>query len=104
MISTDDAVGALQLLDVFGEFLDDEDLLSLRFSAAISASAWDVAAEARSVPEPWIAAWQSTLDSDPTAAAVILQQITLRFEEQLTPQQIKLLGIVQTDATEEQNQ
>jgi len=104
MISTDDAVGALQLLDVFGESLVDEDLLALRFSAAISASAWDAAADARSVPEPWITAWQSTLDSDTTAAAVILQQITLRFEDQLTPQQIKLLGIVQTDATEEQNQ
>ncbi len=99
MISSGDSVGALQLLDVFGESLVDEDLLSLRFTAAISASAWDAAADANSTPEPWIETWQSTLRSDPTAAAVIKQQITLRFEDQLTTEQKEILGIVQVDAT-----
>ncbi|HIB49683.1 MAG TPA: hypothetical protein EYO40_00065 [Phycisphaerales bacterium] len=102
MISSGDAVGALQLLDVFGESLIDEDLLSLRFAAAISASAWDAAADAQSTPGPWIIVWQSTLQTDPIAAAVIKQQITLRFEDLLTPSQRELLGIVQVDATQNQ--
>ncbi len=103
MISTGDGVGALQLLDEFGESLVDEDLLSLRFSAAISASAWDAAADARPVPEPWISAWQTLQETDPTAATVIRQQITQRFKEQLTPQQKELLGVVQVDASSDQD-
>ena len=102
MISSGDAVGALQLLDEFGESLVDEDLLSLRFTAAISASAWDSAADARSTPEPWIAAWQSVKVTDPTAAAVIRQQISLRFKDKLTQQQRELLGIIQVDSTTEE--
>lgn len=103
MISSGDAVGALQLLNVFGESLVDEDLLSLRFAAAISGSMWDAAADARPVPEPWIDAWQSLKGTDPTAAAVIRQQITLRFKNQLTEQQKEFLGVVQVDATPDQD-
>ena len=104
MISTDDAVGALQLLNVFGESLVDDDLLALRFQAAISAAAWDAAADAQSTPEPWILAWKQVKKDDPTAASVIRQQITSRFEDQLTPMQRELLGIVQVDATPNQDQ
>ena len=104
MISSGDGVGALQLLDVFGESLVDEDLLALRFKAAISASAWDAAADAKSAPEPWIVAWEQARTADPTAASVIRQQITSRFKDQLTPEQRELLGIVQVDATTNQEQ
>jgi hypothetical protein len=104
MISSDDAVGALQLLDVFGESLVDEDLLTLRFKAAISASAWDAAADAKPTPEPWIVAWELERKTDPTAASVIRQQLTSRFKDELTPEQRELLGIVQVDATPNQDQ
>jgi len=100
MISKGDAVGALQLLDVFGEALVDDDLLSLRFSAAISASAWDAAADARPMPGPWILAWLTLKETDPTAAAVIRQQITTRFESQLDSNQRKVLGLQQTEVPE----
>ncbi len=100
MMKSGDCVGALQMLDVFGESLVDEDLLTLRFAAAICASAWDAAADAKSTPEPWIEVWQSTLRTDSTTAAVIKQQITLRFEDQLSVEQRELLGIVQADSTE----
>jgi hypothetical protein len=104
MISTDDCVGALQLLGGF-ELLPtvDEDLLSWRFDAAICASAWDAAADARSVPDPWIDAWQALKETDPTAAAVIRQQITLRFKDQLTKRQREFLGVVQVDAIPDQD-
>ena len=98
MITSGNAVGALQLFDIFGESLVDEDLLSLRFRAAISAAAWDAAADARSIPEPWILAWLSVRDSDPTTSAVIKQQIMQRFQDQLTAEQQKILGIVQVQA------
>jgi hypothetical protein len=101
LISRGDAVGALQLLDVFGEALVDEDLLSLRFSAAISAAAWDTAADALSVPKPWIDVWQLTLQEDPTAAAVIRQQILIRFEDQLSISQRETLELIQADSTTE---
>ena len=97
MIDSGDAVGAVQLLDFFGESLE-EDMLTLRFNAAISAAAWDTAADARSNPEPWILAWQEARIHDPTAASVIAQQITLRFIEQLSPEQKKLLGIEPAEA------
>ena len=97
MIDSGDAVGAVQLLDFFDESLE-EDMLTLRFNAAISAAAWDTAADARSNPEPWILAWQEARIHDPTAASVIAQQITLRFIEQLSPEQKKLLGIEPAEA------
>ena len=100
MMKSGDCVGALQMLDVFGESLLDEDLLTLRFAAAICASAWDAAADAKSTPVPWIEVWQSTLRTDPTTAAVIKQQIILRFEDQLSFEQREQLGIVQIDSTE----
>jgi len=99
LISAGDAMGALQLLDLFGDSLIDEDLLSLRFSAAISASAWDAAEDARPMPKPWIEAWRILRKSDPTAAAVVLQQITLRFGDQLTEVQKEELGVVEVDST-----
>ena len=104
MISTGDDAGTLQLLDGV-ELLPifDEDLISWQFAAAISVAAWDVAADARPVPEPWIDAWQSLKDTDPTAATVIRQQIALRFKNQLTEQQREFLGVVQVDATPDQD-
>ena len=57
MIIQGDAVGALQLLDIFGESLIDEELITLRFAAAINASAWDAAEDARPEPSLWIAEW-----------------------------------------------
>lgn len=93
MIKMGDAVGALQLLDTFDESLVDEDLLSLRFSAAIAASAWDAAEDARPEPQAWITAWEIKKDADPTVATVIHQQIVQRFGEQLTKPQRALLDI-----------
>ncbi|MDP7005809.1 MAG: hypothetical protein QF718_06330 [Phycisphaerales bacterium] len=95
MIKMGNAVGALQLLDTFDEALIDEDLLSLRFTAAIAASAWDEAEDARPEPLAWIAAWEKIKDNDLTVAAVIHQQIVQRFKEQLTESQRELLGINQ---------
>jgi hypothetical protein len=104
MNSTGDDAGTLQLLDGVELFpIFDEDLISWQFAAAISVAAWDVAADARPVPEPWIDAWQSLKDTDPTAATVIRQQITLRFKNQLTEQQREFLGVVQVDATPDQD-
>ncbi len=103
MIETGNAVSAVQLLDRFGE-TNDEGMLTLRFNTAISAAAWDTAADARPDPAPWIYAWQQALENDPTTAAVISQQITLRFEDKLTPAQLKTLGIVQVDATNNSEQ
>ena len=100
MIGSGEAVAAVQLLDHFGESLED-DLLSLRFNAAISAAAWDTAANARATPAPWIVVWQEVLDDDPTTAAVISQQIVIRFAEQLTPEQREQLGIDQEIVLEE---
>jgi len=99
MISSGDAVGALQLLDVFGESIVDEDLLALRFAAAIAASAWDTAADVHPEPIHWITAWQALKKNDPATATVIKQQIIQRFDEQLTQSQRESLGIEQTDTT-----
>jgi hypothetical protein len=100
MIESGDAVGALQLLDAFGESLIDDDLLSLRFAAAIAASAWDAAADVRSEPTVWIAAWNATKESDTTAASVIRQQIIQRFRDQLSDSQKLSLGIEEVETTD----
>jgi len=100
MIESGDAVGALQLLDAFGESLIDDDLLSLRFAAAIAASAWDAAADVRSEPTVWIAAWNATKESDPAAASVIRQQIIQRFKDQLSDSQKLSLGIEELETTD----
>ena len=97
MINHDDAVGALQLLDVFGESLNDDDLVTLRFVAAIHASAWDAAADARPEPAMWMTQWARIKGEDQNAASVIKKQIILRFSEQLTQEQKDLLGIVPAD-------
>lgn len=99
-IEEGDAVGALQLLDTFGESLVDEDMLALRFRAAIFASAWDAAADAMPSPEPWINAWLELKESNQAVADVILQQIKSRFESTLNHQQLDLLGIAPTTTTE----
>ena len=99
-IEEGDAVGALQLLDTFGESLVDEDMLALRFRAAIFASAWDAAADAMPTPEPWINAWLELKESNQTVADVILQQIKSRFESTLNHQQLDLLDIAPTTKTE----
>ena len=99
MVSTGDLVGALQVSDIFDESPEDEDMISLRFSIAITAAAWDTAADVRSIPEPWIAVWQATLQTDSTAAAVIRQQIAVRFEDQLSLSQRELLELKLADIT-----
>ncbi|MBC8201548.1 MAG: hypothetical protein H8E86_05820 [Planctomycetes bacterium] len=93
MISRDDAVGALQLLGVFGESLIDDDLITLRFVAAIDASAWDAAADARPDPALWITQWERVKVKDQNAASVIKKQIIQRYNDQLTQKQKTLLGI-----------
>ena len=103
MVKNGNAVEALQLLDFFGDSLE-EDLLVLRFNAAISASAWDAAADAVSDPNSWIAVWESSLQTDPTAAAVIAQQILMRFDDQLSYEQKEKLGVIQVDASNEPEQ
>jgi hypothetical protein len=97
MINHDDPVGALQLLDVFGESLIDEDLITLRFVAAIHASAWDTAADARTNPTLWITQWERIKVDDQNAASVIKKQIIQRFGDQLTKEQKNLLGIDPTN-------
>ena len=105
LIEEGDAVGALQLLDTFGESLVDEDMLSLRFRAAIFASAWDAAADAMPSPEPWINAWLELKETNQAVADVILQQIKSRFESTLNQQQLDLLGFAPTttESNEESN-
>jgi hypothetical protein len=93
MIDNGDAVSALQLLDAFGESLIDDDLITLRFVAAINASAWDAAADAKPEPTIWIAQWERIKDADPIAAAVIKKQIIQRFNDQLTQEQKLILEI-----------
>ena len=92
LIEEGDAVSALQLLDTFGESLVDEDMLALRFRAAIFASAWDAAADAMPLPEPWINAWLELKETNQAVADVILQQIKTRFEQTLNKEQLDLLG------------
>ncbi len=92
LIEEGNAVGALQLLDTFGESLVDDDMLALRFRAAIFASAWDAAADAMPLPEPWIKAWLELKDTNQAVADVMLQQIKSRFESSLNQQQLDLLG------------
>ncbi len=103
LIETGDAVGALQLLDAFGEFVAEEDLLNLRFNAAIAASAWDAAASTHSEPAPWIEAWKLKA-GEPTTADAIRKQIIIRFQSQLTASQRDLLGIVHVDASQDHTQ
>jgi|GEM_PF-2282511 hypothetical protein len=93
MIKLGDAVGALQLLDVFEESLIDDDLITLQFIAAMNASAWDAAEDARPDPDLWIAEWEKVQTIDPNAANVMKKQIIQRFIERLTPEQLKLLEI-----------
>ena len=100
LIEEGDAVGALQLLDTFGESLVDDDMLELRFRAAIFASAWDAAADAMPLPEPWIKAWLELKDTNQAVANVMLQQIKSRFESSLDQQQLDLLGFAPTPPTD----
>lgn len=102
LIETGDAVGALQLLGEFGDNLNDDDLLTLRFDAAIAASAWDAAADARITPKPWIEAWKLKAN-EPATADAIRKQIILRFQDKLTTAERELLGIVHVDASPDQN-
>ena len=98
MIDRGDNVEALQLLDTldidYKSPLDD-DLITLIFAAAINASAWDAASDARPEPSLWITEWQKVVNSDPTAANVIKKQIVQRFRDLLTPEQMTLLDIPQ---------
>ena len=102
MIKLDDAVGALQLSDAFEDSINDEDIITLRFIAAINASAWDTAEDARPEPAVWIDEWERVKKTDLNAASVIKKQIIQRFVEQLTPAQLKLLDIEPPDETEEE--
>ncbi len=107
LIETGDAVSALQLLDTFGESLVDEDMLALRFRAAIFASAWDTAADAMPTAEPWIDAWLELKESNKAVADVMLQQIKSRFESSLNESQLDLLGFAphpnSSETSEESN-
>tara|TARA_B100000959_G_C14940565_1_gene607619 strand:+ start:268 stop:1707 length:1440 start_codon:yes stop_codon:yes gene_type:complete len=102
MIIQGDAVGALQLLDIFGESLIDEELITLRFAAAINASAWDAAEDARPEPSLWIAEWERVKEFDPNAASVMKKQITQRFSDQITKEQMLVLDIIPTIKTTEE--
>ena len=95
LIEQSDYVGALQLLDSFGETLVDDDLLMLRFRAAIFAAAWDTAADAKPMLSPWIEMWLELQEIDGAIAEIIKQQIEQRFGSQLTSSQRALLGITE---------
>ena len=95
LIEQSDSVGALQLLDSFGETLIDDDLLTLRFRAAIFAAAWDTAADAKPMLNPWIEMWLELQEEDGAIAEIIKQQIEQRFGSQLTSSQRALLGITE---------
>ena len=103
LIETGDAVGALQLLGEFGDDLGEDELLTLRFDAAIAASAWDAAADTRTLPKPWIEAWKLKTH-EPTTADAIRKQIILRFQDKLTASERELLGVPRIDASLDQNQ
>jgi hypothetical protein len=98
MVDRGDPIGALQLLDTLDiddESLNDDDLITLIFTTAINASAWDAAADARPEPSLWITEWEQVVNSDPTAANVIKKQIVQRFRDLLTREQMILLDISQ---------
>jgi hypothetical protein len=98
MVDGGDNVDALQLLDTLDidyESPLDDDLITLLFTTAINASAWDAAADARPEPSLWITEWEQVVNSDPTAANVIKKQIVQRFRDLLTPEQMTLLDIPQ---------
>ncbi|MBT6270274.1 MAG: hypothetical protein HOI88_08005 [Phycisphaerae bacterium] len=103
MIEYNDNVGALQLLDELEPFIDedDEDLITWRFSAAINLLAWDAAADARPDPNVWIEAWEVLLTKNPIDADVLKKQILHRFKDQLSNEQLLLIGVVPEPPTSE---
>jgi hypothetical protein len=103
MIEYNDNVGALQLLDELEPFIDedDEDLITWRFTAAINLLAWDAAADARSDPNVWIEAWEVLLTKNPIDADVLKKQILHRFKDQLSNEQLLLIGVVPEPPTSE---
>lgn len=105
LIEAGNAVEVLQLLvDAFEDPLVDDDLLTLRFRAAITASAWDTAEDTRSEPGKWIEEYEKAKhDSKPTADA-IHEQILVRFEDKLTASQLESLDKVQVNVTPGENQ
>jgi len=97
MIEFNDAVGALQLLNEFDDSVHDDDILALRFTAAINALSWSDAADARPEPAVWISAWEKMIDQNPATAEAIKKQILQRYRDQLNPEQMELLGITNDD-------
>ena len=94
MVEHNDSVGALQLLDADEEFLNDEELITLRFKTAINALAWGAAVDARSDPGVWISTWEEMKKNNPADADVMKIQILQLFEIQLSQEQLLLLGVV----------
>ena len=111
MIDTGMSVDVLQLLvDSFEDPLMDEDLLTLRFRAAITASAWDTAEDTRSEPRPWIEEYEkakiesnSTASGEASFANAIREQILVRFKEDLTASDLDALDSVQVNVTPDEN-
>ncbi|HIO19760.1 MAG TPA: hypothetical protein EYN11_01545 [Phycisphaerales bacterium] len=101
MFENNDDVGVLQLLDGFGESLIDEDLITYRFTAAINMLAWGAAADARPDPNVWIATWEVMLTKNPADADVLKKQILHRFKDQLSNEQLLLIGVVPEPPTSE---
>ncbi|MDP6693776.1 MAG: hypothetical protein QF444_05555, partial [Phycisphaerales bacterium] len=102
LLSYDEAAKAFGLFEDFGDSLLDEELLTLKFSAAIKANFWDAAATIKTEPEAWIIEWIRMKDDKPESAEVLKTEITQRFDALLTLEQRQQLGIeTQTIPTEE---
>jgi len=103
MVEHNDYGGALQLLDADEELRKDEDIITLTFETAINALAWETAVDARSDSGVWIATWEEMKKKNPADADVMKIQILQRFENQLSQEQLLLLGVVPETSTLEES-
>jgi hypothetical protein len=87
------ATEAVQLLESFDDGITEDDLLQLKFIAALRAGAWNAAADVRPDPQSWIDQWSTISSRDPDAAELMRRQIILRFEDTLDTSQREALGL-----------
>lgn len=87
------ATEAVQLLESFDDGITEDDLLQLKFIAALRAGAWNAAADVRPEPQSWIDQWMTISSTDADAADLMRRQIILRFEATLDASQRETLGL-----------
>lgn len=94
LLEQDSPAAALNLLQGIDEQLLDEQLLDMKFIAAIRARLYDDAASIHDDPDMWIRAYQDTLASRPESAPDLLDEIVRRYNDRLTADRRATLGIV----------